>query len=95
MANRTEKELRLGCVKATILAHETKAGIQRRVKLSRIYNNGKQQCVTTDRFRHDDLHLVAKVADLAHLWIQTQKREQTKQLENDRSRRSQEIEIGM
>ena len=94
MANRPEKELRLGCVKATIWRNETKVGVRHSVKLSRVYRDGNRW-VTTDSFRHDDLSFVAKVADLAHLWIQTQKRVHAKQLENDRSRGSQEIEMGM
>jgi len=94
MSNQPEKELRLGCVKATIWANETKVGIRHNVQLSRIYKDG-EQWATTESFGRDDLPLVAKVADLAHMWILTQKREQTKQPKNDRSKRSQEVEMGM
>ena len=92
MPTKPEKELLLGCVKATIWANETKTGIRHGVKLSRIYKDG-QKWAKTEHFRHQDLPLVAKVADLAHSWILTQKQAQSKQLENDRSRSSQELEI--
>ena len=64
-------EIRLGRVKATIWAHETDNGTRHNVTVSRIYKDGDDWKQTAS-FGRDDLPLVAKVVDLAHLWIYEQ-----------------------
>ena len=64
-------EIRLGRVKATIWANETDNGTRHNVSVSRLYKDGDEWKQTTS-FGRDDLPLVAKVADLAHLWIYEQ-----------------------
>ena len=64
-------EIRLGRVKATIWANETDNGTRHNVSVSRLYKDGDEWKQTTS-FGREDLPLVAKVADLAHLWIYEQ-----------------------
>ncbi len=64
-------EIRLGRVKATIWANETENGTRHNVTVSRIYKDGDEWKQPTS-FGRDDLPLVAKVVDLAHLWIYEQ-----------------------
>ena len=64
-------EIRLGRVKATIWANETENGTRHNVTVSRLYKDGDEWKQTAS-FGRDDLPLVAKVADLAHLWIYEQ-----------------------
>jgi len=64
-------EIRLGRVKATIWANETENGTRHNVTVSRIYKDGDEWKQTTS-FGRDDLPLVSKVVDLAHLWIYEQ-----------------------
>jgi hypothetical protein len=64
-------EIRLGRVKATIWANETENGTRHNVTVSRIYKDGEDWKQTAS-FGRDDLPLVAKVVDLAHLWIYEQ-----------------------
>ena len=87
-------ETRIGHVKATIWANETKAGVRHAVRLERLYHDGKNWA-TTSAFNRDDLPLVAKVADMAHTWIYAQARELAKQPENGRSRSSNEVDMAV
>jgi hypothetical protein len=64
-------EIRLGRIKATIWANETDNGTRHNVSISRLFKDGDEWKQTTS-FGRDDLPLVAKVADLAHLWIYEQ-----------------------
>jgi len=64
-------EIRLGRVKATIWANETDNGTRHNVSVSRLFKDGDEWKQTTS-FGRDDLPLVAKVVDLAHLWIYEQ-----------------------
>ena len=61
-------EIRLGCVKATIWANETDNGTRHNVSVGRLYKDG-DEWRTTSSFGREDLPLVAKVVDMAHLWI--------------------------
>ena len=61
-------EIRLGAIKATIWANETSVGTRHNVNVSRLYKDG-DEWKRSDSFGREDLPLVAKVADLAHLWI--------------------------
>lgn len=64
-------EIRLGRVKATIWANETDSGTRHNVSISRLFKDGDEWKQTTS-FGRDDLPLVAKVVDMAHLWIYEQ-----------------------
>jgi hypothetical protein len=64
-------EIRLGRVKATIWANETDNGTRHNVSVNRLYKDG-DEWKQTSSFSRDDLPLVAKVVDLAHLWIYEQ-----------------------
>ena len=64
-------EIRLGRIKAVIWQNETENGTRHNVTVSRIYKDGDEWKQTTS-FGRDDLPLVAKVVDLAHLWIYEQ-----------------------
>lgn len=64
-------EIRLGRIKATIWENETDNGVRHNVSVSRLYKDGDEWKQTAS-FGRDDLPLVAKVADLAHLWIYEQ-----------------------
>jgi hypothetical protein len=68
MAERPVHEIRLGRVKAAIWRNEGDYGTRHNVTFSRIFKteNGWE---TSTSFGRDDLPLVEKVADLAHLWI--------------------------
>lgn len=64
-------EIRLGRIKATIWANETDNGTRHNVSISRLFKDGDEWKQTTS-FGRDDLPLVAKVVDMAHLWIYEQ-----------------------
>jgi len=61
-------EIRLGSVKAAIWENQTKRGPRHNVTLARLYKDG-EKWKQTESFGRDDLPLVSKVADLAHIWI--------------------------
>jgi hypothetical protein len=64
-------EIRFGRVKATIWANETDNGTRYNVTVNRLYKDG-DEWKQTSSFGRDDLPLVAKVVDLAHVWIYEQ-----------------------
>ena len=64
-------EIRIGRIKAAIWGNETQNGTRHNVSISRIYKDGEEWKQTTS-FGRDDLPLVAKVVDMAHLWIYEQ-----------------------
>ncbi len=68
MADRPVHEIRLGKVKAAIWRNEGEYGTRHNVTFSRIFKteNGWD---TSSSFGRDDLPLIEKVANLAHLWI--------------------------
>ena len=61
-------EIRMGLIKATVWANQTKHGIKYVVSFCRLFKNGTEW-KESSRFDRDDLPLVAKVSDLAHTWI--------------------------
>ena len=65
-------EIRLGRIKGTIWANETDNGTRYNVSVTRLYKNGDDEWKDSTSFGRDDLPLVAKVVDLAHLWIYEQ-----------------------
>jgi hypothetical protein len=63
-------EIRLGRIRAAIWVNATENGVRHNVTLSRLYRDEQQgQWKDSTSFGRDDLPLVAKVADQAHLWI--------------------------
>ncbi len=63
-------EIRLGRIRAAIWVNATEYGIRHNVTLSRLYRDEQQgQWKDSTSFGRDDLPLVTKVADQAHLWI--------------------------
>jgi len=64
-------EIRLGRIKATIWGNATDQGTRHNVSVCRLYRDG-DEWKQSGSFGRDDLPLVAKVADLAHLWIYEQ-----------------------
>ena len=64
-------EVRMGRVRAAIWENETQNGTRHNVTLSRLYKDG-DEWKQTSSFGRDDLPLVAKVVDLAHVWIYEQ-----------------------
>jgi hypothetical protein len=72
MAERPVHEIRLGRIKAAIWRnHLEEGGVRHNVTIVRIYKADGAWEQTTS-FGRDDLPLVVKVADLAHLWIYEQ-----------------------
>ena len=61
-------EVRLGRVKAAIWANETDNGTRHNVTITRLYKDGDEWKTSTS-FGRDELPLVEKVANLAHVWI--------------------------
>jgi hypothetical protein len=67
---RPVQEIRLGRIRAAIWVNETENGVRHNVTISRLYRDEQQgQWKDSTSFGRDDLPLVAKVADQAHLWI--------------------------
>ena len=63
-------EIRLGRIRAAIWVNATENGVRHNVTLSRLYRDEQQgQWKDSTSFGRDDLPLVTKVADQAHLWI--------------------------
>lgn len=69
--DRPVHEIRLGKVKAAIWRNETEAGPRHSVSITRIYKS-EAGWETSSSFGRDELPLVSKVADQAHLWIYQQ-----------------------
>jgi hypothetical protein len=65
-------EIRLGRVKAAVWANEGEHGLRHSVTIQRIYKDTAGIWQRSDSFGREDLLLVAKVADLAHTWIEQQ-----------------------
>jgi len=64
-------EIRLGRIKATIWANDTDSGVRHNTVITRIYKDGNDW-KRSESMGRDDLPLVAKVADLAQIWIYQQ-----------------------
>ncbi len=69
--NRPLHEIRLGRIKAAIWKNDTEHGARYSVSITRLYK-AEERWESTTSFGRDDLPLVAKVADLAHMWIYQQ-----------------------
>jgi hypothetical protein len=67
---RPVQEYRLGRVKAVIWLNETQLGSRHSVQFFRLYKpEGAEHWQNTTSFNRDDLPLVAKLADLAMMFI--------------------------
>ena len=70
-ANTTRRpvhEVRMGRIKAAIWENKTEQGMRHNVSITRIDKNGNTRKDSTS-FGRDDLPLVTKIADVAHMWI--------------------------
>lgn len=61
-------EFRLGSVKCLVWANETSKGVRHNVTFARIYKDG-DDWKETQSFGRDDMPLIGKLSDKAHLWI--------------------------
>jgi hypothetical protein len=62
-------ELRLGRIRAAIWLNETENGPRYNVQISRLYKDKNDKWQDSSSFGREDLPLVAKVADLAMVWM--------------------------
>lgn len=70
-AKKPAHEIRLGRITCAVWENETEQGTRHNVTFKRLYK-ADDQWKSTDSFGRDDLHLVAKLADLAETWIYEQ-----------------------
>ena len=76
-----KKQFRMGLVVASVFDQPTESGTIFNVSISKLYKNeGDAEWSRSTSFNRDDLPLVAKVADLAWIWIH----------ENQQSERAEE-----
>jgi hypothetical protein len=64
-------ECRLGRIVGSVWANFTDSGVRHNTVITRLYKDG-DDWKRSSSFGRDDLPLVAKVADLAQLWIYQQ-----------------------
>ena len=62
-------EIRLGRIRAAVWLNDTENGPRYNVQISRLYKDKADQWKDSTSFGREDLPLVAKVADLAMVWI--------------------------
>lgn len=67
--NKPVHEVRLGRIRAAIWLNETENGPRYNVQITRLYKDEKDKWKDSTSFGREDLPLVAKVADLAMVWI--------------------------
>ncbi len=70
-AKKPVHEIRLGRITSAIWENETEQGMRYNVTFRRLYK-ADDQWKSTDSFGRNDLHLLAKLADLAETWIYEQ-----------------------
>ncbi len=68
-SNKPVHEIRLGRIRAAVWLNDTENGPRYNVQFSRLYKDKTDQWKDSASFGRDDLPLVAKVADLAMVWI--------------------------
>jgi hypothetical protein len=68
MAERPVHEIRLGKVKAAIWRNESERGVRHNVTFSRVFKT-ESGWENSTSFGREDLPLVEKVSNLAHLWV--------------------------
>jgi hypothetical protein len=62
-------EIRLGRIRAAVWLNETDNGPRYNVQISRLYKDKADQWKDSTSFGREDLPLVARVADLATVWV--------------------------
>jgi hypothetical protein len=81
---RPAHEVRLGRIKAAIWANTTDQGVRYGVTFTRLYKDQESgEWRTSASFGRDDLLLVAKVSELALIWIYEQNQSQGQNQESD------------
>lgn len=68
-ANKPVHEVRLGRIRAAVWLNETEAGPRYNVQITRLYKDKTDKWQDSASFGREDLPLVARVADLAMVWI--------------------------
>lgn len=68
-ANKPVHEIRLGRIRAAVWLNETENGPRYNVQIARLYKDKHDKWQDSASFGRDDLPLVAKVADLAMVWM--------------------------
>ena len=68
-ANKPVHELRLGRIRAAVWLNDTENGPRYNVQITRLYKDKQDKWQDSASFGREDLPLVAKVADLAMVWI--------------------------
>jgi hypothetical protein len=68
-ANKPVHELRLGRIRAAVWLNDTENGPRYNVQISRLYKDKQDKWQDSSSFGREDLPLVAKVADLAMVWM--------------------------
>ena len=67
--NKPVHEIRLGRIRAAVWLNDTENGPRYNVQITRLYKDQKDKWRDSTSFGREDLPLVAKVADLAMVWI--------------------------
>jgi hypothetical protein len=67
--NKPVHEVRLGRIRAAVWLNDTENGPRYNVQITRLYKDQKDKWKDSASFGREDLPLVAKVADLAMVWI--------------------------
>lgn len=68
-ANKPVHELRLGRIRAAVWLNDTENGPRYNVQITRLYKDKQDKWQDSSSFGREDLPLVAKVADLAMVWM--------------------------
>jgi hypothetical protein len=66
--NKPSKEFRLGLVRAAIWERAGQHGTLYHVTVSRLYRDGDNKWASSQSFGRDELPILAKVVEEAHLW---------------------------
>lgn len=75
---RPATEVRLGRIKAAIWENSTEQGVRYNVTLTRLYKDQESgEWRTSTSFGRDDLLLVAKVSEMALVWIYQQNQQES------------------
>jgi hypothetical protein len=67
--NKPVHEIRLGRIRAAVWLNNTENGPRYNVQITRLYKDQKDKWKDSTSFGREDLPLVAKVADMAMVWI--------------------------
>ena len=67
--NKPVHEVRLGRIRAAVWLNDTENGPRYNVQITRLYKDQKDKWKDSTSFGREDLPLVARVADMAMVWI--------------------------